>query len=93
MFKSIQRAFSKLYPVAPKATWTVQGASLRRALGIALILHCVFFVVALALVGFRPMLFELALMALSYSCYLHLREWLVVAYLALLGLAIIYGVF
>ena len=37
--------------------------------------HLIFFVFALALVGFEPMIINLVLAAWSYSCYLTLKGW------------------
>ena len=54
-------------------------------------LHIVFFLVSLTLIGFFPMLAEIGYATLIYSCYLTLREWEVVAYIALLAAGIIYG--
>lgn len=48
--------------------------------GLYCIIHGIFFMVALAFTGFQAMITALFLMTWSYSCYLTLREWLVILY-------------
>ena len=53
-------------------------------LGIFCFLHCLFFVVALAITGFTQMMTSLFFATMSYSVYLTLREWSIIMYIILL---------
>ena len=68
------RAFFYLWPSDKKPFYTDEGKRLRWAMMAVTILHIINFVVALGLVGFWPMLYNLFLASWAYSCYLTLRE-------------------
>mmetsp|Transcript_13308 Transcript_13308/g.22602 ORF Transcript_13308/g.22602 Transcript_13308/m.22602 type:complete len:187 (-) Transcript_13308:41-601(-) len=76
-----------MYPKEPKVLATKQGAWLRAMCGVFCLLHNVFFVVALAITGFSPMIVSLLLAVWSYSAYLTVREWTVLLYVFFLGLS------
>ena len=49
--------------------------------GLSMFADYCFFVFALAIVGFYPMMVDLFLGVLGYSVYLTLREWTVILYI------------
>ena len=57
---------------------------------IATLLHFTLVLLSLALIGFKPMVFNLVQVCWVYSCYLTLREREVVVYLLILAAQIIY---
>ena len=59
---------------------------------IATLLHFTLVLLSLALIGFKPMLFNLVQVIWVYSCYLTLREREVVVYLVVLAAQIVYCV-
>ena len=76
-----KKVMHKMYPPVPKIAWTTQGKWLRTMVGFFCIMHVIFFVVALAITGFGPMMASMFLSIWSYSCYLTLREWTVILYI------------
>ena len=54
-------------------------------------LHFVQFTVSLAILGFLPMLEDLAFGALVFSCYLTLQDWLISTYLLLMASSATFG--
>ena len=58
----------------------------------ATIIHFVLVLLSLALIGFKPMVFNLIQTMWSYSCYLTLRERECVVYLVILALQVTYCV-
>ena len=75
-----RKIFKTLYPINAKTAWTSQGKWLRTCIGVAVFLHCFFFIFSLALVGFPSMIINLMLASWSYSVYLTLNEWKVCLY-------------
>ena len=76
-----KKVFFKLYPSHIKYCWTSQGDWLRKMILTGLCAHILFFVLALALVGFQTMLTDLFLAAVCYSCYLTMNECSVIVYI------------
>jgi len=72
-------------------TFTGWGAKLKYYLFAAAILHCIFFVVSLALIGFEPMFYNMWLALLAYSCYLTLNNCTICTYVTSLVFAIAGG--
>lgn len=70
-----------MYPKKPKMLFTKQGQWLRKMALIFFLLDALFFVLCLAFVGFEPMTYDLFCMALGYSVYLTVREWVVFLYI------------
>jgi hypothetical protein len=89
----VRRLFYRLYPTKPKATDNEEGDRLRFVLGCCVIVHLVFFLVSLTAIGFKSMLFEIALGLWSYSCHLTLREWQCLLYIVGLLIGILHGLF
>ena len=87
-----RKLFVHMYPKKMKRTYTKQGRWLRQVIALCCGLHCVFFIITLAFVGFPPMIINLFLAAWSYSIYLTLREWTTVVYFFLLVLSISAGI-
>ena len=73
--KIFKKIFKKLYPSRAKEVYTKQGRWLRMIVGMFCFLHCLFFVIALAITGFMQMMISMFFATLSYSVYLTLREW------------------
>lgn len=71
----IGKSFFYLYPSTEVKAKTPEALYLRKVLGWLLLLHFVFFVVSLTVIGFLPMLAEIGYAIWCYSCYLTLREW------------------
>ena len=69
-----------MYPAKPKVVYTPQGRWLRGMITMSALLDYCFFVFALALVGFKPMLADMILAFWGYSVYLTLREWSIILY-------------
>ena len=88
-----RKLFQSLYPINQKSAMTSQGKWLRRCIGIAVFLHCFFFIFSLALVGFPSMIINLILASWSYSVFLTLNEWKVLMYIFFLGLSTFSGLF
>ena len=84
------RCFFKLYPAKKKDTTNEVSYWLRMMLLVASILHFTLTMLSLALIGFKPMVFNLIQVMWSYSCYLTLREREVVVYLLILVAQISY---
>lgn len=80
-----------MYPFVPVYTSTAWGRKLRYHLLSACILHCLFFGISLALIGFEPMYYNMLLALLAYSCYLTLNNCTICAYMTLLVFAIAGG--
>ena len=59
----------------------------------ALVSHCIFFVLALALVGFETMLVDLLLASFAYSVYLTLNECSIFIYIFFLMSGTFIGLF
>jgi hypothetical protein len=51
---------------------------------LALVLHIVFFAVSLGFIGFEPMMANLYLSIIAYSCYITLKECMICFYLVCL---------
>ena len=90
IFKKI---FSKLYPAKMKYCWTTQGDWLRKMLGAAVICHCLFFIISLAIVGFWTMFINFILACWAYSVYLTMAEWSNLLYIIFLMAATLWGLF
>ena len=75
-----RKLFQKMYPPKPKVLATSQGVWLRKMAAVSMFFDFCFFVLALLLVGFRPMIVDLLLGFWGYSVYLTLREWSVILY-------------
>ena len=88
-----KKIFMRLYPAQKKHAWTKQGQWLRTMLGTACAAHILFFVVALAFVGFQTMLVNLVLASWSYSVYLTLNQCSVFLYIFFLMAATFIGLF
>ena len=83
-----KKLFHKMYPATPKRVWTAQGEWLRKMGLIAMIGDFAFFGVALALIGFLPMIQNLFIATVGYSLVLTLREWVIILYLLMKVLAL-----
>ena len=83
------KVFFKLYPPSAKSIKNPEGQTLRIYFKIALILHIVLFIISLCMVGFEPMLWEIVLLAIAYSCYLTVREYMCIFYIMVLGASFI----
>ena len=81
MSRLFKKIFFALYPSHPKKTWTKQGEWLRKMLLMAIILHCVFFIASLALIGFETMVINLLLCCWAYSVYLTLNQCSIILYI------------
>ena len=73
----IIKMFKKMYPSHRKIAHTPQGVSLRNKFKLFTILNMASCVLSLAIIGFYPLLYSALVLALSYSGYLTLREWVV----------------
>ncbi|CDW88769.1 UNKNOWN [Stylonychia lemnae] len=93
MMQFPQRVFFRLYPSQQKETDTLEGDHLRTTVGVLCILHSVFFLVSLTVIGFYSMLMEVAYAVWLYSCYLTLKEWQVVLYIIALFFGFAHGIF
>ena len=76
----LQKLFFKLWPSEKKELYTTQGLWLRKMAAVSMFLDFCFFVFALAIVGFVPMIIDLFMGIWGYSVYLTVREWVVVLY-------------
>ena len=92
MCECMNRFFFKLYPARKKETRNEASRCLRNVLLIATLLHFTLVLLSLALIGFKPMIFNLAQVMICYSCYLTIREREVVFYLLVLAAQIFYCV-
>ena len=88
-----KKLFKTMYPAQMKKAWTRQGQWLRKVLLFAVFAHCIFFIVALALVGFQTMIIDFILASWSYSVFLTLNECSILIYLCFLSSATIIGLF
>ena len=92
MCSTLERIFFSLYPSSSKTAETPEGDWLRRMLFISLFVHAGLAGWALALIGFWPMIINLAQLAWAYSCYLTLREREIAVYMVLLLAQLIYNI-
>ena len=88
LFRAFRKLFIYLYPAQNKNTYTKEGDSLRCQILAALVLHTIFAIISLAFIGFEPMIVNMWLMILCYSCYITIRDCTIVLYLICLCLAI-----
>ena len=86
-----KKVFTRLYPAKKKHAWTKQGVQLRNCILVAGLAHCMFFVVSLAMIGFRTMMFNLFLACWAYSCFLTMNELSILLYFLFLLMSTIYG--
>ena len=87
-----KRIFSKLFPYQSVTTFTEWGHLLKNYLLAATILHAIFFGVAIAMIGFQPMIYTMFLGLVCYSCYLTLNNCSICLYMTGLVLSISGGV-
>ena len=73
-----------LYPSTKKTAFTEEGLWLRKMLALGVFIHSGLALTCLAIVGFTPMMINLLQAAVTYSCYLTLREREVWVYVFLL---------
>ena len=88
LFKLFRKIFANMYPRKMKPALTPEGQWLRKCVGWATVLHCLFFTFSLAFVGFLPMISNLFLATFAYSVFLTLRECEVVVHMVLILFAI-----
>ena len=88
----LNRTFHTLYPAKKKETRNEASRWMRLMLLVATLLHFTLVLLSLALIGFKPMVFNLTQVMICYSCYLTLREREVVFYLVVLACQIFYCV-
>lgn len=91
--KNCKRCFKRFYPKKPIAAKTEVGGKLRFFYKAAVVLHILFFIFCLAIVGYRSMTFNLILAAMSYSCFLTLSNSSSCMYFLFLCFDIGYAVF
>ena len=66
---------------------------MRKMLLLAVFAHCIFFIVALALVGFQTMIVNLLLASWAYSVSLTMNECSILMYIIFLMAGIMFGAF
>ena len=69
-----------MWPSTKKEVYTTQGLWLRKIAAGSMTLDYLFFVFALAIVGFDTMIMDLFIGLIGYSVYLTLREWVIILY-------------
>ena len=84
------KLFFKIYPSKKKEARNHDAVWLRKMCLLAGFIHGSLALLAMALIGFWPMIFNLLQFFWSYSCYLTLRERAVFVYLLLLLVQISY---
>ena len=84
MCLTLEKYFFTFFPTIKKPSETPEGDWLRCTSLISVFIHNGLFVFCLALVGFYPMIFNLAQACVSYSVYLTLREREIAVYIFLL---------
>lgn len=85
--------FKKMYPAGMKKARNDQSLFLRKSLKCATCAHIFFFIFSLAIVGFKPMIVNLALACWAYSCYLTFYKPSCILYIIFLFCATSSGVF
>ena len=76
-----QKLFMYFFPGKQKKAKTHPGEKLRFYIGATVIGHMIFFFISLAIVGFIPMIQNLFFAAWTYSIYLTLYEFSLIAYM------------
>ena len=92
MGNSCERAFFTLYPSNRKKPLTEEGVYLRKIMALATFVHFGLSILALAAIGFWPMLINLIQSSSAYSCYLTLRERQVWVYMIFLVIQVWYQI-
>lgn len=90
--KCFKKIFTKLYPYNSVETFTGWGKVLKKYLFAATISHTAFIAISLALIGFEPMIYNMWLACLAYSCFLTLNNCTILTYVIFLIMAISGGI-